>query len=68
MNYVFVHLKCNRFTAKPYRKNKKILHLLPRIGFVYEYTMKKYYGADRQEDAIVFAMYREQADRWIDAI
>lgn len=64
--YVFEQLKCNRLTAKPYADNEKLLQLLPRLGFVYECTMKAYYGTiDEPKDAQQFYLPRHIALEWI---
>lgn len=65
LNYVFNTLKCNRLTAKPYRSNKNLLRLLPRMGFEYECVLHQYYGAGRQEDAIVHRVTLENASLWL---
>ncbi len=64
--YVFQQLKCNRLTAKPYSTNEKLLQLLPRMGFVYECTMKAYYGSiDDPIDAVQYYLPRHVALEWI---
>jgi hypothetical protein len=63
--YVFDTLKCTRLTAKPHRSNKKLLQLLPRIGFKYECTLKRYYGPSKEDDALVFCMFKEDAQKWV---
>lgn len=64
-NYVFKELKCKRLTAQPKRNNKKLLQLLPRIGFKYEATLKNYYGPFRSDDAIVLVLTEETAVKWL---
>lgn len=65
--FVFDKLKCIRLTAKSHRDNKKLLHLLPKMGFKYECTLKRYFGDSRDKDALVFVMYRDDAvkKKWI---
>lgn len=63
--YVFEVLKCGRLTAMPHRSNKNLLQLLPRLGFVYECTLKNYYGPSKGDDAIVFYMTSKHANKWI---
>ena len=65
-NYVFNQLKCNRLTAKPYRSNKVLLRLLPRMGFQYEAVLKQYYGKNRSDDAIIYRLTRDSALKWVD--
>lgn len=66
LKYVFNELKCNRLTAKPYRSNKRLLRLLPRLGFEYECILHQYYGAKPQEDAIVHKITPKNASFWIE--
>lgn len=64
-NYVFGFLKVNRLTVKPKRKNKKLLKLLPRLGFVYEYTSVAHYGLAKEEDAIIYKLTPINIPKWI---
>ena len=58
----FNGLGCTRITAKVARSNKKLLKLMPRLGFVYEFTQKRYF---KDEDAIVHVLFRENiTDAW----
>ena len=61
--YPFEQLKVERLMAKPPRDNKKMLSLLPKAGFQYEATLKRYYGPSKDNDAIVFVYFKEQ---WIE--
>lgn len=64
-NYCFNQLGILRLTAKPYRSNKPLLKMLPRIGFQYEATLKRFYGPQRGDDALVFRLERPAAEKWI---
>lgn len=63
--YVFVRANCRRLTAKPYRKNKSIREIAQRLGFVYEATLKNYYGPGKGNDALVYRLDRATAERWL---
>lgn len=55
-NYVFNELKCIRLTARVERKNKKLLKILPRLGYKYEATLKCYFGPHKENDAIIYVL------------
>ena len=63
--YVFDQLRANRLTARSARNNKRMLRLLPRLGFTWESVAKRYYGPEKRNDAIVFALFRENAEKWM---
>lgn len=64
--YVFNSLKCERLTAKPYCTNEKLLQLIERLGFVYEYTQEKYYKeGDKSIDAVVYKLTKENIPKWV---
>jgi len=64
--YVFKILKCERLTAKPYCTNEKLLHLLDRLGFVYEFTQEKYYReGDKLIDAVVYKLTKNSIPKWV---
>ena len=63
--YVFVRANCNRLTAKPYRKNKTVREIAERLGFVFEATLKNYYGSGKGNDAMVYRLDRATAERWL---
>lgn len=63
--YVFTRANCNRLTVKPYRKNKPARAIVERFGFVYEATLKNYYGLGKGNDAIVYRLDRVTAERWL---
>lgn len=65
MVFVFDTIKCNRFSVRIPRDNKRIRSMSQRIGFKFEGVMKKYYGPFKRNDAICYVMYREDALRWI---
>lgn len=63
--YCFETNKVLRVRAKTRRSNVRVRKLLPRMGFEFEATLKEYYGADRANDALLFALDREAAGRWL---
>lgn len=65
MNYAFVQLGCVRLTARPRRKDKAMRMFLPKLGFVYEGTMRRFYEAAPAGDAFLFGLMRENAGRWL---
>lgn len=65
LDYVFNQLKCNRFTVKPYRKDKILIDIVKRLGFIYEGELKNYYGIKSEEDAIIYYMTKIEANKWI---
>lgn len=64
--YVFDYLKCNRMTGIFSETNKNLLRLIERFDFVYECTMKGYFGdANNPENALVYYISRNKALEWI---
>jgi RimJ/RimL family protein N-acetyltransferase len=63
--YPFDQLNVIRLTARTKRSNKTTCKLLPRLGFVYEATLKNYFGPSRGDDAVLFRMTRSEAAKWI---
>lgn len=63
--YAFTVLNVQRITAKPYRCNYPLRHLVQRLGFVPEGVMKHYYGPAPSEDAFVFRLERAAAEKWM---
>lgn len=63
--YVFIEMKATRLTAKTRRGNTLVRRLLPRAGFTYEATQKRYFGPEKADDALVFVMFREDAEKWL---
>lgn len=63
--FCFDELKATRVTAKTRRGNVKARRLLPKGGFEFEFTQKRYFGPDKADDALVFVLRRENAERWL---
>lgn len=63
--YAFLQNGATRVTCKTKRANLAVRRLLPKAGFVFEGVMKKYYGPTKDHDALIFALFREDASRWL---
>lgn len=63
--YAFVDCKCSRITARTRRSNVIARRVLPRLGFAFEGTQKRYFGPERSDDGLVFVMLRENAGGWL---
>lgn len=64
-HYVFIQIGANRLTAKTKRSNKLMCRMLPKFGFEFEATLKRYYGAQRENDALVFRLDPITALKWM---
>ena len=64
--YVFGQLRCERLTARCKRSNASMRRLIDRLGFKYEGAQRRYWGPDRNDDAMVYGMTRDEC-RWLDA-
>ncbi|MND34761.1 hypothetical protein D3C80_253830 [compost metagenome] len=63
--FCFDELKATRVTAKTRRSNCVVRRLLPKGGFAFECTQRRYFGPEKGDDALVFVMTRENAARWL---
>ena len=63
--YAFDYLKVNRLTTMCERKNKQVLKALPRLGFKYETSLKRYFSLDSGSDAIVHVMFKDDAQKYL---
>lgn len=63
--YAFIQNQATRITAKTRRGNSIVRRLLPKAGFAYEGTQKSYFGPNKSDDALVFALFRADAERWL---
>jgi hypothetical protein len=63
--YPFEQLGVVRVTARTKRSNKTMCKLFPRLGFVFEATLKNYFGPSRGDDAIVYRMTRAESAKWL---
>jgi len=69
IKYVFEHafrkLGVARVTARTRRGNAVMRKLLPRLGFSFEGTAKRYFGQTKADDALLFALFPEAARKWM---
>ena len=65
LRYVFEQCKCGRLTAKTMRGNKRMRHILPRLGFLIDAELPRFFGPGKNENALVFRMERAQAEKWM---
>jgi hypothetical protein len=63
--YAFQQTGATRLTARTKRSNKLMRELMPRLGFVQEFVMIKYYGPMRADDAFCFRLTPFDAQRWM---
>ena len=65
-SYMFNELSCKRVTAKVLPTNEKLLQLLPRLGFVYEYTQEQYYNIDGDiYDVLNYKLTKNNIPKWV---
>ncbi len=62
--FVFEELSATRVTAKTRRGNVAVRTMLGR-AMTYECTHKRFFGPTKDDDALVFCMFREDAGRWL---
>lgn len=65
LNYTFKQLGCLRLTCRTKLRNKHISRQLTRLGFKYEGTLKNYFGPDRGDSAVVYALFPQNAAKWL---
>lgn len=63
--YPFRQLGVLRLTGRTKRSNRAMCRIFPKVGFVYEATLKHYFGPSRGDDALLFRMTKAEAARWI---
>lgn len=64
-SYVFLQVGASRLTAKTKRGNLLMRKMLPKFGFEFEATLKRYYGVQRENDALVFRLDPATALKWM---
>jgi hypothetical protein len=62
--YVFEQLKCTRVTARTRRCNVTTRRILGR-SWTFEGTARRWFGPQPEDDALTFALFPEQAKRWM---
>lgn len=67
VKFVFLELMASRVTAKTRRANLTVRAMLNRkaAGFQFEGVQRQYFGPTKDDDAMVFVMYRANAKRWL---
>ena len=63
-HYVFIQSKATRLTAHTRRDNAKARRLLPRLGFQFEGVAKRYYGPNRPDDALCYALFPDTKSKF----
>lgn len=66
IRYAFVQCGATRLTAKTAYRNVMVRRLLPKAGFRYECTQKRYFGPERGDDALVYVLFRDDAAKWLE--
>ena len=64
-HYAFRSAKAIRLTARTKRSNASLKAILPRLGFVLEGILKNYYGNGRDNDAFVYRLDPQAAQKWM---
>lgn len=64
-DFAFLRLEASRVTVKQRRGNPNMKGLNGRAGFSFEMIQKRYYGPTRDDDALVFVLWRKDAHRWL---
>lgn len=64
-DYAFRVNRAERLTARTRRGNARMRKMLPKLGFIYEGTSKHYYGPNRGDDALNYALFPPAAARWM---
>ena len=63
-DYAFNQLGVIYLRARTKRSNKRMVHMLPKFGFEYEGTLKRWYGPAKGDDALLFCGARDNAMKW----
>lgn len=63
-DYAFNQLGVIYLRARTKRSNKRMVHMLPKFGFEYEGTLKRWYGPNKGDDALLFCGSRDNAMKW----
>lgn len=63
--YAFGANNVSRVTCKTRRGNKAVCAVLPRLGFIYEGILHRFFGPRKSDDAVVYALLRSKVPQWI---
>jgi len=66
--YAYHTLGVSRITAKTQRRNATVCRLLPKAGFEFECIQKRYFGPNKDDDAVVYSLSAQRAERWLKGI
>lgn len=66
-HYVFVENNVSRVSAKTKRSNSRVARLLMKAGFKFEGIQKRYFGPTKDDDALTYVLFKEDATRWLGA-
>jgi len=64
-SFAFDSLKASRVTARTRRSNVQMRKLMPKSGFAFEYTQRRFYGPEKADDALVYVLTRDAAEKWL---
>lgn len=62
--YPFDNIGAGRLTTRTRRSNKTTQRLLPRLGFEMEGVLKRFYGPTKADDAFIYRLDRQAAEKW----
>lgn len=62
-NYVFDQLKCLRLTARTKHSNATVRQMLPQHGWVFEGTLKRFYGSAKSHNALIYRLDADEAGK-----
>lgn len=60
-DYPFNQLGVLRLSARTRRANKRVCDLLTRLGFKFEGVADRYFGPQRRDDAMCYALHKDKA-------
>lgn len=62
-DYVFNQLKCLRLTARTKHSNALVRQMLPQHGWVFEGTLKRFYGSAKSHNALIYRLDADEAGK-----
>lgn len=65
LRYAFLQLKVLRLTWKPLRSSVALREVVVGLGGVPEGVMARYYGPTPGDDAMIYRLDREAAEKWM---
>lgn len=61
----FIKYRMERVSIHVSRSNKRLLTMLPKLGWTHEGIRRHFFGPYKRDDAIMFGMLRAEASRYI---